>query len=79
MAYCYEDNFERLARAQILALEKSLTVAQIAVAFIFNQPLNLYALIASRSGAELQQNIEALELELSPAELAWLDLQSDTR
>ncbi len=78
-AYCYEDNFERLARAQILALEKSLTVAQIAVAFIFNQPLNLYALIASRSGAELQQNIEALELELSPAELAWLDLQSDTR
>ena len=30
--YCSEDNFERLARAQILALEKSLTVAQIAVA-----------------------------------------------
>ena len=77
--YCNEDNFERLARAQILALEKSLTVAQIAVAFIFNSPLNLYALIASRSAEELQQNIEALELELSPAEMAWLDLLSDTR
>lgn len=77
--YCSEDNFERLARAQILALEKSLTVAQIAVAFIFNSPLNIYALIASRSGDELRQNIEALELELSPAEMAWLDLLSDTR
>ncbi len=77
--YCSEDNFERLARAQILALEKSLTVAQIAVAYIFNSPLNVYALIASRSAEELQQNIEALELELSPAEMAWLDLLSDTR
>lgn len=77
--YCSEDNFERLARAQILALEKSLNVAQIAVAYIFNSPLNIYALIASRSGDELRQNIEALELELSPAEMAWLDLLSDTR
>jgi len=77
--WCSEDNFERMARAQILALEKSLTLPQIAVAFIFNQPLNLYALIASRSGDELQQNVAALELELDPAELAWLDLQRDTR
>ena len=78
-AYSSEANFERLARAQILALEKSLTTAQIAVAFLFNQPLNLFTLIASRSGEELQQNVDALELTLSPAELAWLDLQSDTR
>ncbi len=77
--YCSEDNFERLARAQILALEKSLTVAQIAVAFIFNSPLDIYPLIASRSSEELRQNIEAMELALSPAEMAWLDLLSDTR
>ncbi len=77
--YCSDENFERLARAQILALEKSLTVAQIAVAFIFNSPLDIYPLIASRSSEELRQNIEAMELELSPAEMAWLDLLSDAR
>ncbi len=78
-SYCSEDNFERLARAQVLALEKSLTVSQIAVAWVFNSPLNIYALIASRNREELQQNIAAMELELSPAEMAWLDLQADTR
>jgi len=54
-------------------------VAQIAVAFIFNSPLDIYPLIASRSSEELRQNIEAMELALSPAEMAWLDLLSDTR
>ena len=78
-AYASEANFQRLDRAQELANEKGLTVAQIAVAYIFNQPLNIYALIASRSREELQQNITALELDLTPAEVAWLDLRSESR
>ena len=78
-AYVSEDNFQRLDRAQELAAEKGVTVAQIAVAFIFNQPINLYALIGNRSAEELKQNIEALELELTPAEVDWLDLRSDSR
>ena len=78
-AYASEANFQRLDRAQELANEKGLTVAQIAVAYVFNQPLNIYALIASRSREELQQNITALELDLTPAEVAWLDLRSESR
>ncbi|HLV35118.1 MAG TPA: aldo/keto reductase [Spirillospora sp.] len=78
-AYCYEPNFQRLDRAEQLAAEKGVTVAQIAVAYIFNQPLNIYALIASRSAEELRQNITALDLKLTEAEMDWLDLRSDTR
>jgi aryl-alcohol dehydrogenase-like predicted oxidoreductase len=78
-AYCYETNFERLDRAEQLAAEKGVSVAQIAVAYIFNQPLNIFALIASRSGDELRQNVEAMELPLTQAEIDWLDLRSDSR
>lgn len=78
-AYCYETNFERLDRAEQLAAEKGVSIAQIAVAYIFNQPLNIFALIASRSGDELKQNIAALEMPLTQAEVDWLDLRSDSR
>ncbi|MBZ0302934.1 MAG: aldo/keto reductase, partial [Anaerolineae bacterium] len=78
-AYGYETNFERLERVEQLAAEKGVTIAQIAVAYIFNQPLNIHALIASRSADELQQNVAALELPLTQAEIDWLDLRSDQR
>jgi aryl-alcohol dehydrogenase-like predicted oxidoreductase len=78
-AYCYETNFERLDRAEQLAAEKGVSIAQIAVAYIFNQPLNIFALIASRSRDELKQNIAALEMPLTQAEVDWLDLRSDSR
>jgi aryl-alcohol dehydrogenase-like predicted oxidoreductase len=45
-AYCYETNFERLDRAEQLAAEKGVSVAQIAVAYIFNQPLNIFGTTA---------------------------------
>lgn len=78
-AYNSEDNFQRLDRAETLAKEKGVSLAQIAVAYIFNQPLNIFSLIASRSAEELEQNNAALEMELSQAELDWLDLRSDSR
>lgn len=78
-AYNSEANFQRLDRAEQLAAEKGVTLAQIAVAFVFNQPLNIYALIASRSAEELRQNMAAMAMKLTPAEMDWLDLRSDSR
>ena len=75
-AYCYEDNFQRLDRARHLAQEKGLTVPQIALAFVLNQPLNIFALVGCRSGEEFKANLEASTLALTAAELAWLDLKS---
>lgn len=79
LAYIDESNFERLDRVKILAAEKGASLMQIAVAFVLHQPLNLFVLLGPRNPDEVLQNTAALEIELSPEECAWLDLQSDTR
>jgi aryl-alcohol dehydrogenase-like predicted oxidoreductase len=78
-AYIAESNFQRLDRVKALATEKGTSLTQIAVAFVFNQPMNLYALLGSRTLNELHHNIEALDIELSDEECVWLDLQSHSR
>ncbi len=78
-SYCYEDNFKRLDRVRQLAREKGLTVPQVALAYVMSQPLNIFALVGCNGGAEFEANVEAMEVTLSPAEMAWLELKSDTR
>lgn len=78
-AYCYPQNFERLDRAGQLAQEKGLTVPQIALAFILNQPVNVFALIGVFHPDECKANVEVLNLKLTQAELDWLDLKRDKR
>jgi aryl-alcohol dehydrogenase-like predicted oxidoreductase len=72
-SYCYEDNFHRLDRAQQLAAEKGLSLPQLALAYVFSQPLELYALVGCASGAEFAANLAASRIRLTPAELHWLD------
>ena len=72
-----EDNFERLDRATQMAKEKGLTVPQVAIAYVMNQPLNLFPVIASASAQEFKENRDAIELSLTPEEVAWLDLEDD--
>jgi len=74
-AYCHDVNFQRLDRARELAQRKHVTVPQIALAFILNQPLNVFALVGAASREECQANAAALDIKLTPDELAWLDLQ----
>jgi aryl-alcohol dehydrogenase-like predicted oxidoreductase len=78
-SYCAEDNFQRLDRAEELALEKGVTVAQIALAYVLSQPLEIYALTGGATVAEIEANGAASEIKLTPAELAWLDLKAATR
>jgi len=77
-AYCYEDNFKRLDRARQLAQEKGLTLPQVALAYVLSQPLNIFALVGCQSGAEFKANLEASEVRLSPEEMAWLELKSES-
>ena len=72
--YCYEANFTRLERARMLAEQKGMTVPQIALAYVLNQPLNMFALVGCRTGAEFAENVAAGHLRLSPDEIAWLGL-----
>ena len=76
-AYCHEQNFERLDRAEILAKEKGLTVPQIAMAFIMNQPLNVFPIVGAVNAKEMEENIVAFKTKLTQEELEWLDLLRD--
>lgn len=74
-SYCTSDNFDRLDRAEQLAEEKGLSVPQIALAYVLNQPLNIHALVGARSAEEIESNLQALALELSQDEMNRLDLR----
>jgi aryl-alcohol dehydrogenase-like predicted oxidoreductase len=76
-AYAYEDNFRRLDRAEQLAQEKGVSITELALAYILNQPLNVFAITGSRLPEEFKANVAGVDIELSPAELAWLDLQTE--
>ncbi|MHC4205197.1 MAG: aldo/keto reductase [Planctomycetota bacterium] len=76
--YARKDNFVRLDRARQLAEEKSATVPQIALAYIFQQPLNCFAITGALNATEFKENIEALSISLTPKEISWLDLKSDS-
>ena len=72
--YCNDANFRRLDRARQLAAEKGLTLPQIALAYVLKQPFDIYSLVGCRNSAEFAENVAALDCDLTPDELAWLDL-----
>ena len=72
--YAYEENFQRLDRAEELANQKGVSLTELALAFVLNQPQAIHALVGSRTAAEVEQNVRAAELVLTPEELIWLDL-----
>lgn len=77
--YARAGNFQRLDRAGTLAAEKGLTAAQIALAYIFHAGMNMFAVVGSSSGEKFRANLEASEVQLTPKEVAWLDLRSESR
>jgi aryl-alcohol dehydrogenase-like predicted oxidoreductase len=77
-SYAYDQNFRRLDRVEELAKEKNASVPQIALAYVLSQPLNVFALVGCRSGDEFRANVEALDITLTPQELAYLDLRADS-
>lgn len=78
-AYCHERNFLRLDRAWVLARERGLQVAQVALAYIVNTPLSVFPVVQMDDVSQLAQNVQACETVLSERELRWLDLRSDAR
>jgi aryl-alcohol dehydrogenase-like predicted oxidoreductase len=76
--YAREDNFIRLDRARQLAEEKAATVPQIALAYIFQRPLNCFAITGALNSAQFKENVEALKISLTKKEVSWLDLKSDS-
>lgn len=75
--YGREDNWERRRRADKLARQRGCTPTQVALAWVLSQPLNAFAIVGPGTVPHLDDCLGALELTLSPSEVAWLNLETD--
>lgn len=76
--YAADDNFQRLDRAKEIADRHGLTLPQVALAYVFNYPLDIYALVGSATPEEIRANVTALNTKLTEQEMAYLDLRADS-
>lgn len=75
-AYAHEVNLQRLDRLHELAARRGCSVAQLALAWVLQQPIQVHALVGAANTEEIAACVQALDLRLTPAELAWLDLRA---
>jgi 1-deoxyxylulose-5-phosphate synthase len=73
--YYSDENFERLRRATELGKQKGVGPIVIALAYVLNQSFPTVPLVGPANIAELNESLRALEIELTPEELAYLDLK----
>ncbi|CAN5310527.1 aldo/keto reductase [soil metagenome] len=73
--YGGEDNRERLRRASELGKRIGHTANEVALAWVLAQPFPTYAIIGPRTVDELHRSVAALEIELTPDERRWLNLE----
>lgn len=58
-----------------MAADKGVTVAQLALAWMFGRGLNLFAVVSTSKKERMQDNIAALDMSLTTEEMAYLDLR----
>lgn len=75
--YAYPQNFERLRRCEELAQEKGCSVSQIAMAWLFSQEIDTFAVVSTSKPQRMQENIAAMEMSLTNEELLYLDIQKE--
>ncbi len=78
-AYAYESNFQRLDRALELAADKGVTVSQVAVAYVLSNNPRYHAIVANWEIDQIAENAAAAEIELSAAEIAWLEMKTEEK
>ena len=70
-----DDNFKRLARAEELAKKKGVLPINVALAYVLRQPFLQFPIIGPATIGETRTAIPAVDVELTPDELAWLNLE----
>lgn len=78
-AYAYENNFQRLDRVIELANDKSLSPAQISVAYVLSNNPRYHAIVANWEVEQVPDNAAAADIELSADEIAWLELKTEEK
>ncbi|MBA8991220.1 aryl-alcohol dehydrogenase-like predicted oxidoreductase/predicted dehydrogenase [Curtobacterium pusillum] len=74
---CYysDENFERLRRASELGERFGVPATAIALAYVLNQPFPTFPLFGPRTIAEARSSMTGLSVDLTPEQVAWLDLR----
>ena len=75
--YLYPENVERLRRCEEMAKKKGASVAQIAMAWIYHQDLNTFAVVSSCNETRMRQNTASLDIALTEEEISYLN--NDTK
>lgn len=75
--YGYPQNYERLRRCEQLAEKYNCSVSQIAMAYIYCQPLNCFAIVRTTSPKRMEENIAAMKIVLTKEEQEYLDLRRE--
>lgn len=70
--YGHEENFRRFERASELAPRLGATPAQVGLAWLFAQELEVFPLVGCATPEEFAENAKALDLELSQEQVDWL-------
>ena len=74
-----DENFARKTRAEEFAAAKGMSMFEVALAYVTNQPFPVVALSGPETVEQVASSTAAGDLELSAAERDWLDLTSDER
>jgi predicted dehydrogenase/aryl-alcohol dehydrogenase-like predicted oxidoreductase len=69
-----EENFRRLDRVNALAKERGVLPLAIALAYVLCQPFPTFPLIGPQMLSETRTSLQALDIELTPEEVRWLNL-----
>ena len=60
-----------------LAEKRGVSSINIALAYVLNQPFPTFALIGPRQLSETRTSMPGLHIDLSPAEIKWLNLEEE--
>ncbi len=75
-AFFSEVNFERMRRAEEVADRRNASALQVALAFVLSQDFPVAALVGPSKVENLHGALGALEVELTPDEMRYLDLET---
>jgi aryl-alcohol dehydrogenase-like predicted oxidoreductase len=71
-----DDNFDRFDRVRQVAQERGVLPINVALAYVLHQPFPTFPLIGPRALNELITSFPALDIELTPEEVRWLNLEA---
>ena len=75
--YYNDENFERLARAKKLGEKYGYSPIQVSLAYCLNISFPVFPIVGPATLDEMDSSLGAMGLELSDAEMEWLNLETD--